>query len=114
VTQHSSLSPERWSVFSLDQQILMIGNEMNRAGTLMSDAEADRRRRVYERALALTDLTVEVNQKPTLRRELLRWRDLVAELYVSPVASPANHIAAFRCLLRFTREASRQITALGL
>ncbi len=28
--QHSSLSPERWAQFNLDQQILMIGNEMNR------------------------------------------------------------------------------------
>lgn len=30
MTQHASLSPERWAAFSLDQQILMIGNEMNR------------------------------------------------------------------------------------
>jgi len=31
MTQHSSLSPERWAQFNLDQQILMIGNEMHRA-----------------------------------------------------------------------------------
>lgn len=27
--QHASLTPERWSASTLDQQILMIGNEMN-------------------------------------------------------------------------------------
>jgi hypothetical protein len=31
MSQHSSLSSERWAQFNLDQQILMIGNEMNRA-----------------------------------------------------------------------------------
>jgi hypothetical protein len=35
MSQHSSLSPERWAGFSLDQQILMIGNEMNRAKRLI-------------------------------------------------------------------------------
>lgn len=40
--QHGSLTPERWIGFTLDQQILMIGNEMNRAASLqipfLSDA----------------------------------------------------------------------------
>lgn len=36
VTQHSSLSPARWATFPLDQQVLMIGNEMHRAGKLMT------------------------------------------------------------------------------
>jgi hypothetical protein len=31
VTQHASLNAERWSAFSVDQQVLMIANEMNRA-----------------------------------------------------------------------------------
>jgi hypothetical protein len=35
MTQHASLSPERWAAFSRDQQILMIGNEMNRATRLL-------------------------------------------------------------------------------
>lgn len=29
--QHDSLTAERWAQFSLDQQILMIGTDMNRA-----------------------------------------------------------------------------------
>ena len=113
MTQHASLSPERWSFFSLDQQILMIANEMNRAGKLMGSQDRDRRSTSYERVLNLTDLTVRVQQKSNFRRELLRWRDLVAELYIVENPDPSLHAAAFRVLLRFTPEASKQILALA-
>jgi hypothetical protein len=109
VTQHASLSPERWSVFSLDQQILMIGNEMNRAARLRQPADPASLTLAYERILRLVDLTVEVQARPALRRELLRWRDLIAELYIRPEHDPAADAAAFRSLLLFTPEAARQI-----
>jgi hypothetical protein len=107
MSQHASLSPERWSAFSLDQQILMIGNEMNRATRLQQPKDAASLTLAYERVLRLLDLTVEVQRRPTLRRELLRWRDLIAELYLQP--DPDQHAAAFRSLLLFTPEAARQI-----
>lgn len=107
--QHASLTPERWSRFSLDQQILMIGNEMNRGAKLRDSEDRDRLRGCYERVLHLTDLTIGLHRKRSLRRELLRWRDLIASLYLSPEADPIRHEAAFRCLLRFTPVASRQI-----
>ncbi|HZF08485.1 MAG TPA: hypothetical protein VFE33_06820 [Thermoanaerobaculia bacterium] len=109
MTQHASLTPERWSAFSLDQQILMIGNEMNRASRLLQPKDRASLALAYERVLRLLDLTVEVQRRPTLRRELLRWRDLIAELYIRPEADPAGHTAAFRSLLLFTPEAARQI-----
>jgi hypothetical protein len=109
MTQHASLSPERWSTFTLDQQILMIGNEMNRAAKLMRPEDRTRLQQAYERVLRLVDLTVEVNSRPTLRRELLRWRDLIAELYIDSDPDPKQHAAAFRCLLLFTPVAAQQI-----
>jgi hypothetical protein len=112
--QHASLTPERWSAFSLDRQILMIANEMNRAGQLFEPADRGRLLSSYERVLRLTDLTVATRPLPTLRRELLRWRDLIAALYVSAEPSVADHREAFRCLLRFTPAASGQIPHLGL
>jgi len=54
-------------------------------------------------------LAPRLSSKPTLRRELLRWRDLVAALYIAEAAEPDAHLEAFRCLLRFTPAASRQI-----
>ena len=112
--QHSSLTPERWSAFSLDQQILMIGNEMNRARRLMEPQDRTRLGLCYERVLRLVDLTVEVQPRPTLRRELLRWRDLIAELYIAEESDAAAHDAAFRALLLFTPEAAQQISLLAL
>jgi hypothetical protein len=109
MTQHSSLSPERWAAFSLDQQILMIANEMNRAGKLMKPDDQASRLRAYERILQLLDLTVEVHARPGLRRELLRWRDLVAALYITPKADLEGHRSAFRSLLLFTPTAAKQI-----
>ena len=109
MTQHASLTPERWGRFTLDQQILMIANEMNRASRLLGDEDLGSLRRACERVLRLVDLTVAVQTRRGLRRELLRWRDLVAALYVGPRAEARAHGAAFRCLLQFTPVASRQI-----
>src|SRR5206468_9097111 len=112
MAQHASLAPDRWAAFSLDQQILMIGNEMNRAGKLGAPADDDRRRASYERVLNLTDLTILVQDRRTLRRELLRWRDLIAELYISTRGEPERHARAFRVLLQLTPEAAKQIPVL--
>jgi hypothetical protein len=109
VTQHASLAPDRWGGFSLDQQVLMIANEMNRAGKLAGPDDRERLRNAYARVLQLTDLTIMVQPRRALRRELLRWRDLVGALYVAPSSDPEAHAAAMRSLLRFTPIASRQL-----
>ena len=107
--QHASLSVERWSVIPLDQQILMIANEMNRASKLYEPEDHGRRTGSYERILRLVDLTIETRTQRTLRRELLRWRDLIAALYQSAESDEALHRAAFRCLLQLNPTAARQI-----
>ncbi len=97
--------------FTLDQQILMIGNEMNRATKLLVSADVARLRNCYERILTLTDLTIRVHSKPSLRRELLRWRDVIAILYLSndrEVPDAGAHRAALKSLLLFTPEAAKQ------
>jgi hypothetical protein len=109
VTQHASLTPERWARFSLDQQVLMIANEMQRASALQGAGDRDVLEHTYERVLRLLDLTVAVQTKSTLRRELLRWRDLVAGLYIRGEAAPAEHRDAFRALLLLRPAAARQI-----
>lgn len=109
MTQHGSLNAERWAHFDLDRQILMIGNEMNRTSRLLGEDRGDARRLGYERVLRLTDLTVACQPKPTFRRELLRWRDLVAALYVSTGGSQDSHFRAFRALLQLRPMAAKQI-----
>ena len=109
MTQHASLTPERWARFDLDQQILMIANEMNRAASLLAPENRPSLQRTYERVLRLVDLTIATRSRRGLRRELLRWRDLVAELYIAPQPARGPHAAAFRCLLQFTPTAAKQI-----
>jgi hypothetical protein len=108
-TQHQSISEDRWSRFPLDQQILMIGNEMNRAAKVLRHEDRSYRNNCYERILHLTDLTIRVQQRAALRRELLRWRDLIAELYVSLEPDGQKHDAAFRSLLMLTPVSSEQL-----
>jgi hypothetical protein len=107
--QHSGLSAERFSRFSRGQQLMAIANEMNRASKLFRPEDAERLRRSYERVLALVDLVVELNASRSLRRELLRWRDLIAEQYVASVPDPAWHAQAFRALLQLHPETWRQL-----
>ena len=109
MTQHGSLTPERWARFDLDRQILMIANEMNRASGLLAPQSRPSLLRAYERVLRLVDLTIATRRRRGLRRELLRWRDLVAALYIAPRSDAASHTAAFRCLLQLHPIAARQI-----
>ena len=114
MTQHASLPPERWARFSLGQQILQIGAEMQRALTFMRAERALELRSCYERAMALVDLTVEVQPDKSLRRELLRWRGVIAELYLRPESDPRVHRQALRVLLWMSPESALQVRVLGL
>jgi hypothetical protein len=106
---HSALSPDRWVRFSRNQQLLMIANEMNRAAKLMAPVDHERLKGAYARVLQLTDLTLAVRPDRGLRKELLRWRDLVARLWLEPQGDAAAHRGAFRLLLCFSYETARQI-----
>jgi hypothetical protein len=110
--QHADLSPERWAQFPFAQQVLMVGNEMNRGLHHLQTQSWDRARGSYERVLNLVDLTVGLPLARSRRRELLRWRDLVAALYLERTPAVGAHVEAFRCLLRLTPESSRQIPEL--
>ena len=114
MTNHAELTSERWRQFSLDQQILMIGNEMSRASQQMSREDLERRQASYERVLRLVDLTIEVQKSRGLRRELLLWREVIAGLYLSGEADADTHRIAFKLLLQLTPVAAQQVQYLDL
>jgi hypothetical protein len=114
MTQHAALSPERWRQFSLDQQLLMIANEMNRASKLLGPDDRTLVRNAYERTLRLADLTIEVQAQAGLRRELLRWRDLVASLYLAGDSDARAHGEAMRSLLQLSPATYAQLTHLSI
>lgn len=110
--QHAGLTVERWSKFTLEQQILSIAAEMLRARASLELGAETSVRLGYERVLRMVDLTVAANRSPRLWRELLRWRELVAQQYISPQPSLELHMDLLRCLLRFTKETSKQVAHL--
>lgn len=107
--QHASLTPERWAQFPHNQQVLMISNEMNRISRLLSDRDRESRTLAYERVIRLIDLSVEVSKSRALRRELLRLRDLISELYIAETVDSSAHFAALRVLLQLTPASAAQI-----
>jgi hypothetical protein len=106
---HAGLGAERWAAFPRSQQILTIANEMNRAAKLFGAEDRERLRASLARVLALADLTIQVTASRSLRRELLRWRDLVAEQYAAPAPDPGAHGSHFRALLQLDPEAWKQL-----
>jgi hypothetical protein len=106
VTQHAGLSAERWAAFSREQQVLMIANEMHRASRLFGPDDRERLRNAYERVLRLADLTVAVQPGRSLRRELLRWREILGSAYLEP--DERLHRELLHVLLLFTPESARQ------
>ncbi|MFO1010456.1 MAG: hypothetical protein U1F29_10380 [Planctomycetota bacterium] len=109
MTQHAQLTAERWSAFTRAQQVLQIAAEMHRATRFVDTQRIEYVRSAYERALRLTELTAQVQAGPSFRRELLRWRMVLAELYLAPAVDPARHRLALRTLLELNPEAARQI-----
>lgn len=116
MAQHSTLTLKRWSSFPPSQQILMIANEMNRAKRLFSPLDKEGLKLCYERILYLTDLTVEANSRRGFRKEILRWRDLVAEEYLSLSQDNlmrrldiTRHLKIFKPLLLLSPESAGQI-----
>lgn len=114
MTHYDSLPPERWARFDLGQQILQIGVEMQRGSKFMSPESSLHLRSCYERAMELIDLTVHVQSSLSLRRELLRWREVVGELYLRQEPDELAHRQALRVLLRLHPESAKQIAVLGL
>jgi hypothetical protein len=112
--QHASLELEQWARFKLEDQILMVANEMNRARKLGSPDDRQRLLNTYARVLRLIELTAATKPRLTVIIELLRVKSLVAKLYSLPVFDLSTHNMVFRSLLLLTPKSAKQIKALGL
>ena len=114
MANYDELTLERWAQFTLDQQILMIGTEMNRAGNLMGEGDLERRQCCYERALQLVDLTLGLHPRPGLCRELGLWRGVIADLHLRKTSDPETHRIAFRSLLQMRPALQHHVRMLDL
>jgi hypothetical protein len=103
---HKTLSPEKWKTNSFSRQILMIANEINRAGIWTKKNDLVEAMHCYARALELIRLTVEVLEKRKILREILRFRDIVACSYLKPPDIQKN-VKMKNVLLAFDPECYR-------
>ncbi|HEX7319354.1 MAG TPA: hypothetical protein VF399_03225 [bacterium] len=95
---------QRWHRFTQDQRLLMIANELNRAKNLLQDSnDPVEAVNAIQRAFELVDLTVE-GVSGTLRFELLRFREALAQVYVD-MTQITTMIAGSVCmeLVKLTR-----------
>lgn len=96
---HTHLTSEKWKSFSLDNQILMIANEINRAKNWIEKKDFKKVSNCYERAFELIDLTVDCSKNKNFIRELLRYRELLATEYIQKVDNPKTNLGLLRVLL---------------
>ena len=100
---HKNLTPEKWASYPLSQQVLTIANELNRARNCLDRNYPGDAEKCYERAMELTDLTVEDSRWRSKLKELLRFREVLSELYIAK--DPHLNALCLRGLLSFNAEA---------
>lgn len=108
---HPNLTVERWSRYPVDQQILMIANEVSRLRNGFEGGAGEAESiETMDRLFELVDLTV-AKARPELRRELLRWRELCAELYITSIKRwpPRPLDALFTALMQMTSGSARAL-----
>ncbi len=102
---HSNLNLEKWQGYERDRQVLMIANELNRAKSCIEREKFENIAPCYERALELADLTIEDKKWNGRRRELLRFREYLAELYFSGEVNPKVNNQLYNGIISLSVEA---------
>ena len=95
---HKTMTTEKWFAYPGFQQLLMIANELNRAQHALEKGEPENAIHAWERAFELIDLTVEDRKNHRLLKELLRFREMLGEVFLSPDATMNR--ALFHDLIR--------------
>ena len=99
--QHKNLSREKWFAYPREQQLLMIANELNRAKNWIEKGDSAHVDSCYDRALELTDLTSEDKKWHAHGlREMRRFREILAQLYIVPDKDLKNNTLLYNCLLQ--------------
>jgi hypothetical protein len=107
---HRHLSAEKWNAFPKAKQILMIANELNRAGHSIERSDPVSVRKCDERAFELIDMTVDDPKwRGTAAGELLRFREVLAERYASESMNYRYNRALLRILLQMHPESAKII-----
>ena len=83
IVYQKGMTAEKWCSYPRFQQLLFIANELNRAQNLLIKADFGGAEHAWERAFELTDLTLEGDLSRGLQKELLRFRELLGEIFIT-------------------------------
>jgi len=110
LTFHKNLNEEKWFSHSYSQQVLMIANELNRAKNFIFSKKFSEVNSCYERAFELVDLTsADPKWSDNRLRELRRFRELLAQQYMSENKNKDLNHTLYLGLLRLSYEAYRTL-----
>lgn len=104
---HPSLTPEKWSKFPKPTQILNIASELSRTRGWLGKQRPEPMLNSFDRAFELIDLTI---ADPKWRRglkELLRFREQLAALYIQNKHDINYFNLLLRAWLNFNGETAR-------
>lgn len=76
------MTTEKWFSYPCFQQLLMIANELNRAQNSLEKGDPENAVHAWERAFELIDLTTEDRKNQRFLKELLRFREMLGEVFV--------------------------------
>ena len=79
--QHKSLAGGRWKKLSLSEQMANIGSEVERALNWRAKNNSDYAQKAFERALELTDLTIENIANYAHLKEITRLREAIIDYF---------------------------------
>ena len=77
------MTTEKWFSYPGFQQVLMIANELNRAQNALGKGDRENAIHAWERAFELTDLTIADRKNQRLLKELLRFREMMGETFIT-------------------------------
>lgn len=103
---HPSMNSERWDRFPRERQILMIGSEFARAKNLLRDGVIGEVIQCYERAFELLDLCIMDPKWRSALKELLRFREVLGDLYLNVSKDDPRFMMLYRTLMNWSGSTS--------
>jgi hypothetical protein len=105
------MTAEKWHGYPRFQQILSIANELNRAQNSLLKDNLEYAEHAWKRAFELTDLTLEDNLPQGLLKELLLFREMLGEVFISH--DPIAHKKLINGLITLDAAAYRMLHEAG-
>ena len=104
---HKNLTLERWKKFPKETQILNIAAEFSRAKNWLIKKDEHKVLNCLDKSFELIDLTINDSKWKKSLKELLRFREVLAEFYIKKDKKLDELVKLFRTLLNFNKFSSQ-------